>query len=109
MKWKDELNIQFRILEVLQLLELEDYDWIDFKLETLRKFVSRNRKLKNPRIDGIIKVLYALQAKSYDLTRLNKSTLELIKKLNSSEKGWEWNPLGFELVRFDAWLERKMG
>jgi hypothetical protein len=109
MKWKDEINIQFRILEVLQLLELEDYDWIDFKLETLRKFVSRNRKLKNPRIDGIIKVLYALQAKSYDLTRLNKSTLELIKKLNSSEKGWEWNPLGFELVRFDAWLERKMG
>ena len=109
LKWKDDLNIQFRILEVLQLIELEDYDWIEFKLDTLRKFVSRNRKLKSPRIGGIIKVLYALQAKSYDFEKFNKSTLDVLKNLNSNEKGWGWNPLGFELVRFDAWLERKMG
>ncbi|MFT4680930.1 MAG: hypothetical protein ACI9FU_000279 [Granulosicoccus sp.] len=109
MKWKDDLNVQFRILEVLQLIELEDYDWIDFKLDTLRKFVSRNRKLKSSRVDGIIKVLHAIQAKSYDLTKLNNSTLEVIKKLHSNEKGWGWNPLGFELVRFDAWIERKIG
>lgn len=109
LKWKDDLNIQFRILEIIQLLDREDYDWIEFKLDTLRKFVSRNRKLKTPRIDGIIKLLYAIQSKSFNLEKLNKPTHALIEKLHSSEKGWAWNPLGFELVRFDAWLERKMG
>lgn len=109
LKWKDDLNVQFRILEILQLLELEDFDWIEFKLDTLRKFIARNRKLKTHRIDGIIKVLFAMQSKSFNLEKLNKSTLEVIEKLHSNENGWGWNPLGFELVRFDAWLERKMG
>ena len=109
LKQRDDLNVQYRILEVLQLMELEDFDWIDFKLDTLRKFVSRNRKLKSSRIDGIIKVLYAIHVKSYRFDKLNKSTLKIIDQLNSDEKGWVWNPTGNELVRFDAWLERRMG
>lgn len=109
LKSRDDLNVQYRVLEVLQLIELEDYDWIDFKLDTLRKFVSRNRKLKNPRIDGVIKVLNAIHVKSYRFEKLNKSTLRLIDQLSSHEKNWAWNPTGNELVRFDAWLERRMG
>ena len=109
LKSRDDLNVQYRILEVLQLIELEDYDWIDFKLDTLRKFVSRNRKLKTPRVDGIIKVLQAIHVKSYQFAKLNSSTLKIIEKLSSDDKEWAWNPTGNELVRFDAWLERRMG
>ncbi len=109
LKYRDDLNLQFRILEVLQLIELDERDWIEFKLDTLRKFLSRNRKLKTLRIDAVVKVLHAIQAKSYAFDSFNQATLKLVEKLHSDEEGWRWEPLGNELVRFDAWLGRRMG
>lgn len=108
-KGKDEHSVQFRILEIMTMIELDDLDWIEFKYDTLRKFLARNRKLSTPRVKATLAIISSLMRKGFDLSKISKSAkAELHNMINESET-YEWQPDGAELVRFDDWVQRKLG
>lgn len=108
-KGKDEHSVQFRVLEIITMIELNDLDWIEFKYDSLRKFLARNRKLATLRVKATMIIISSLMRNGFELTKVSKSAkVELQHMINETET-YEWQPDGAELVRFDDWVQRKLG
>lgn len=108
LKQQDEWNVQFRLLEMIQLIEMRDEEWLDFKLDATRKFLTRHKKLNRPRIQVAIDLIGNLHRKNLDYTEISNANLELLEACLIERKGYEWNPAGSEIVRFDKWIESKL-
>ena len=107
MRQRDNWNVQFRLLELLQMAEMKDEEWMEFKIETFRKFLVRNKKQDMPRARAAMEILVNLWRKSFDFDQLSEKSLKLLNKCLEEDKGYEWDPLGPELVRFDRWVQNK--
>jgi tetratricopeptide (TPR) repeat protein len=106
-KQRDTWNVQYRILEIMILIEQEEEEWIDFRIQTLRKFLSRNRSIGTPRIKAAVDILSALLHSNLNfLTLGKKAELQLHDSFNEAQ-GFEWNPEGAEIVRVDKWILSK--
>ena len=108
LKQQDEWNMQLRLLEMMQLVEMGDEEWLLFKLDTTRKFLTRHKVLETPRVRAAIDVISNLVRKDLDASQLSDKNVEQIRVCVEERKGYEWNPSGPELVRFDLWIKDKM-
>ncbi|MCF8256152.1 MAG: hypothetical protein K9J06_01265 [Flavobacteriales bacterium] len=106
-KQQDEWNVWFRILEMMAMVEQRDEEWIDFKLQTLRKFIARYRKLGTPRVKAAIEMLSAILRKGLAFDNLGKKAEEGLKLSLAEAEGYEWSPEGAEVIRFDMWVQSK--
>lgn len=108
LKQQDEWNVQFRLLEMMQLVELEDEEWLEFKLDATRKFLTRHKKLDNARVRLAIEVFGTLVRKRLDFSEIPQKQLDNFQLSIKESEGYQWNPSGPELVRFDKWLASKI-
>jgi len=106
-KQQDEWNAWFRIVEMMAMVEQRDEEWIDFKLQTLRKFIARYRKLGAPRVKAAVELLSAILRKGLVFDNLGKKAEEGLKLSLAEAEGYEWSPEGAEVVRFDLWVQSK--
>ena len=93
---------------MLCIIELKNYDWLEYRTETFRKLLStvRTKNIARPKI--ILKLLKALIKENYDfkaVTNLQKENLNLLKK---GESDYRWDPDGYEIIRFDTWWMEKL-
>ncbi|MCB9500286.1 MAG: hypothetical protein H6690_03450, partial [Erysipelotrichaceae bacterium] len=97
-----------KLLEIMCYMELEEFDMIEFRIEALRKLLQRQKDKNISRVKTIFSILstftktgasykktYAKEKKNFDL---------LINAINP----YNWDPLGFEVVRFDSWFTKKI-
>ena len=108
MKQQDSWNIQFRILEMMQLIEQQDEEWLEFKLNATRKFLTRHKKLDAARVRTAIDVFSNLLRKGLDFEDLSDKNLDSLRACVEERRGFGWNPVGSEIVRFDIWLANKI-
>jgi tetratricopeptide (TPR) repeat protein len=106
-KQADEWNLQYRFVEMLQLLEQGDEEWLEFKLDATRKFLNRHKQLSNERARLVIDLIAYLVRHDLQVDELPDPLIERLRKSLDEEKGFEWNPTGPELVRMDLWFIRK--
>jgi tetratricopeptide (TPR) repeat protein len=106
-KQQDEWNVWFRIVEMMAMVEQRDEEWIDFKLQTLRKFIARYRKLGTPRVKAAVELLSAILRKGLVFDNLGKKAEEGLKLSLAEAEGYEWSPEGAEVIRFDHWVQSK--
>ncbi|MBL4586603.1 MAG: hypothetical protein JKX84_06060 [Flavobacteriales bacterium] len=107
LKHPDEWNIQLRLLEMLQLIEMKDEDWLDFKLDATRKFLTRHKELDTPRVRAAVDVISNLLRKDLDFSQLSDKSLAQINNCIEEKEDYQWKPSSPELVRFDFWFEKK--
>lgn len=107
-KQQDEWNIQYRLLEMLQLIEMGDEEWLDFKLDATRKFLTRHKKLDTPRVRAAIDLIGNLLRKEFDFGEISENNHQLLKLCLDESDGYEWSPTGAEIVRFDTWIRNKI-
>jgi tetratricopeptide (TPR) repeat protein len=107
-KQQDEWNVQFRLLEMMLLVELKDEEWLEFKLDATRKFLTRHKELDNPRVRLAIDILGILVRKRLDFSELPTKHLESLQLSLSGADGYEWSATGPEIVRFDTWANSKI-
>lgn len=107
-KNKDDWNIQFRIFEMLLLVELKDEDWLQFKIDTTRKFLTRYKDLDTPRVRTAVDVLSNLLRKGLDFGAISEKNKEALDLCLANEPGYAWRATGAEFVRFDLWYMRKL-
>lgn len=108
LRQQDVWNVQFRLLEMMQLVELEDEEWLEFKLDATRKFLTRHKELDNPRVRLAIDILGILVRKRLDFSELTTKHLESLQLSLSGADGYEWSATGPEIVRFDKWISSKI-
>lgn len=105
---KSGWRIGFKILEMMCIIELGHFDWLDFRIETFRKLLGdiKNENIARPKL--IHQILKSFIRNMYDF---NVTTLELkehFEWLNSNEQPYKWDPIGYELVPFHSWWLSKL-
>lgn len=108
LKQQDEWNIQFRLLEMMLLVGQKDEEWLEFKLDATRKFLTRHKSLDSFRVRTAVDIIGNLLRKGLDFEQISAKNMELLKLSLSEEKGCEWNPTGAEIVRPDFWIRSKL-
>lgn len=106
-KQRDEWNVQYRLLEIMIMTEQKDEEWIDFRIQTLRKFLTRNRKLGTLRVKANIEVLNAILHQGLEFDTFGKKAEESLRLCLEEGSGYEWSPEGAEVVRIDHWVQSK--
>lgn len=98
----------YRLLEILIMIERHDYEWVDFKIDSFRKLLQRQKDENIHRIKLILTILNTLHKSNYDFEETSIDESKNYKTLKRAEGDLYWNPMGFEVVRFDEWFEAKV-
>lgn len=104
---QDEWNVQFRILEMLILVEYKDEAWLEFRVDAVRKFLTRHKKLAAPRVKAAVDLIGNLLRRELDFDAISEKNVLMLSQCLNEEEDYEWNPSGIEIVRFDNWLNKK--
>jgi len=98
----------YRILELLIMVEIREFEWFDFKLESFRKLLQRQKTENVQRSKVIFNVLKTLGKMNFDYFDTLEKEQNNIKLLEEAENELQWDPKGFEVIRFDDWIKTKM-
>jgi len=100
--------VGYKILEMLCIIELKNYDWLEYRTETFRKLLNKvkNKNVARPKI--ILHLLKALIKENYNFDLVAKKNLQKFSLLQKAENEYRWDPDGYEITRFDTWWSEKM-
>ncbi|MEL7001982.1 MAG: hypothetical protein AAFN93_04510 [Bacteroidota bacterium] len=101
---KSDWAVGYRLLELLNILELQDYDWLEYKLEAFRKFVFRLHSSSRERYCAIHKVF----KKYLSNTSGEQRFLEYLHSFNQNVSSHPWDPMGVEIINIPKWFEGKL-
>ncbi|MBP9151306.1 MAG: tetratricopeptide repeat protein [Flavobacteriales bacterium] len=108
MRQQDDWNLQFRLLEMAQLIAMKDEEWLEFKLDATRKFLTRHKNLDSLRTRVSIDVISNLLRKELDFSQISEKNRLLLSLCSEEAEGYEWNPMSPEIVRFDKWVLKQI-
>lgn len=89
-----------RIFEIMLLVELEELEMADMKMENLRKHLAKYEA--DDRAKTIFKALSALSRVAWNFAAVRRED-ELLLSL---EKDFPWIDLGSEVVKFEVWYQK---
>lgn len=96
-----------KLLEILSYSELGEFDMIDFRIEALRKLLQRQKHKNIRRIKTVFEVLNTLVKNGYNFKASLEKDADKFELLRAGEGDYFWDPLGYEILRFDKWFESK--
>lgn len=99
---KEGWNVGVRVMEMLILVELGYEELIPNKLENLRKHIRKYPV--NPRIRTCYKVFLRLDRNAYHFAQTYR---EMELTLHQMNELFPWNPISYEVIRWDRWLLTK--
>ncbi|MEZ4883581.1 MAG: hypothetical protein R3E32_02500 [Chitinophagales bacterium] len=99
--------IGFKLLLIYITFEQENYYWLESQLENFRKLIARNKQANLKRAKVIHKVAHTLLQNHGDFQRAQELSQRELSLLSNAEKDMEWDPTGYEVVRFDDWFNKK--
>lgn len=97
-----------KMLEIMILFDQEDVDWLDYKIDNLRKLISRYKGKVNTRISSGFQLVSKLQKNLYQTNHSELLKNEHFQSLSLDKGTHLWNPLGFELIRYDRWISYRL-
>lgn len=93
-----------KMLELMVLFDQNEMDWLDYKVENLRKLLARWKGKINARIESAFLVFLCLvKTNKMDLHDQLSDHLHL-HRLKSCTGDYSWSPIDFELIRYDHWF-----
>jgi hypothetical protein len=105
---KSGWRLGFRILELMALVELEQYDNLPYRLDTFRKMLSSITEADVTRPRAVWVLMNRLVKESFDFKAVDKKQKEEIGLLRAGEGNYFWDPRGYEIIRFDEWWAGKV-
>ena len=106
-KDKTRWNVSLKILYVMIFIELNKTDEATNALESLRKYMARNKKDMKLRDVKIVKVLREMEKNDFVLNEKNQTIKKLWKELAASKTKISWEFYTPELNPFHKWLAEK--
>lgn len=105
MKDKAGWLLGHRILEMMCMHQSGDLDIMDFRTGSFRKLLQRQKGQNLARSKAIVKILETYTKTGGNLKRTRQLEKDNLEKLRKGDGQYLWDPLGFELIRFDAWFD----
>ena len=96
-----------KLLEILSYAEQGEFDMIDFRIEALRKLLQRQKHKNIRRIKTVFEILNTLVKTGYNFKQTLEKDKEKFLVLEQGEEDYFWDPLGYEIIRFDKWFRSK--
>lgn len=94
----------YRILEMMIAIENRDYYLVTFLLNNYYHHLNRIKEANTARAKIIGQILRSYMRYGDDLKLIIEKNANKIKLLSDQSDDFFWNPLGYEIVRFDQWL-----
>jgi len=95
-------------LELLILFELKEFSVLSYRLDNLSHLLFRQKKQKVARIKIILKILKTLLRRRGDFQKTNEQHKQQFQILQTNKDQYYWDPLGFEIIRFERWFKNKI-
>ena len=105
---KSGWRLGYRILELMSLIDLEQYDAIPFRLETFRKLLRTITKENVERPKLMLLLLNRLVKENFDFSSVSKKHKDLLELLQKADGLYYWDAEGYEVTRFDEWWATKL-
>jgi tetratricopeptide (TPR) repeat protein len=96
-----------KILEMLTILESEDYDWFEYKIESFRKKVQSFRDGSHERLKIFYGILKTLIRTNYDYRETLSNEKQNLALLDCDKPSLCWDPMGYELIHTGEWMLNK--
>jgi tetratricopeptide (TPR) repeat protein len=90
-----------RIFELILLIEREDFEVVNLKLDSFRKYLKKFNP-DNKYLDLVYQIFNKLNLISYDYKTFSKD--RLLQEL----KNCYWDPLDYEPIHFYSWIQSKI-
>ncbi len=97
-----------KMLELMILFDQNDLDWLDYKMENLRKLVCRWRGKVSVRIEASFSLFHELQRHLPFESKESLIHSVHFDLLRSGKNDYVWNPTDYELIRYDQWFSEKI-
>lgn len=106
---KEGWNVGLRILNVMNDIELGKMDVADFRIENIRKHLSKIKTSENvrPRQSLICDLLRELVHSSFNFKTVFGKMQSAINNLRSDDRRFTWEMLSPELIIFEEWFVSK--
>ena len=107
---KEGWNVARKVLQVLCLIEKEDFDSVDLSVFSLQKYLKRIQRQKhlNPRYLVIIRILVKLINEGYDYKTTYEKRKRYFQLLSSKTGDYKWKIKSPELIVINKWFESKL-
>ncbi len=94
----------YRLLQIQIRLHEDRDDTADFLVDNFVKLLQRQKESDIERIRLILKLLTILRKYSGNFKALSQNHRDLLKLLEDGEGAYYWDPVGYEIIRFDQWI-----
>jgi hypothetical protein len=98
----------YRILDIMITLESNELFLVDGKVANFKKVIGKQKDINASRAKTILKFLDTLVRKHYDYALAAKSQRANITLLQEAKDDHLWEPMGYELIRFEEWFVTKL-
>ncbi len=100
------------LLEMMNHIELNSVNQVCYRLDSMKKLLYRYKKDNvKPfinRFEQIVKVLSTFVKNDFSFVDTVEKEQESLHLLNGSGRcEYHWEPFGFEVIRFDEWMNKK--
>jgi hypothetical protein len=96
------------MLELMILFDQNDQDWLEYKMENLRKLVCRWKGKISIRIESSFLLFQDLQRHLPFESKADLIQSIHFRMLRTGGDAYAWNPNDYELVRYDKWFSDKI-
>jgi len=97
-----------KLLEMLNIIEQGEYDWFENKVENFRKQLQPDGQPVNTRCKVIYKIFNTLTRTSFDYKHTVTIEESNLRSLNEGQGLLYWDPMGYELIPVNLWIQKKV-
>ncbi len=101
-------RLGYKILEMMCIIEIGNYDWLDYRIETFRKLLLSVKGENILRAKAVHQIIKQFIRSGYDFKQTNSKMLDQLENLRKGEAEYKYDPMGFEVIRFDSWWTAKV-
>jgi hypothetical protein len=108
-KDKEGWNIGKRILSIINNIELNKFEIVEFQIQNLEKHIKRTMKSKHIRKRDILiaRLLIKLMNENFNFDKVYQSRVKYLELLASTLPDYCWNIKSPELIIFHSWFKQK--
>ncbi|SIO07796.1 hypothetical protein [Algoriphagus halophilus] len=99
-----EFYLGSKLLEIMILIEKNEWDWVEFKLESFRKTLYSLKGKVNCRIKSFFNCLQLLQKTNPDCFSERLENHTHFQLLQSAKDSFSWQPGTYELIPYHRWI-----
>ena len=107
-KDQKQYMVLVKYLELLNIIELGEYDWFEYKLESFRKYLGKINDDWVSRYKSIYKVFKALLSSNFNFNKVSTENVSMLDEISAANAPGQPHRLDYEMIGLREWLLGKI-